>query len=96
MPGIAGQPHFTTIQHLDTRWMKQAACKDQTDVDWFDTGCGLQAAATICYSCPVANDCLEYAVTIDVEDGIWAGLWGDQLKAMKAARGRLRSAHARR
>lgn len=91
MPGIQGQPHFTTIQQLDTTWMQDAACKGVDNVDWFDTDCGLMAAAQICYGCPVASRCLDYAMQIDVEDGIWAGLWGDQLKAMKAARARLHS-----
>ena len=91
MPGIAGQPHFTTIAPVDTRWMDQAACRGITDIDWFDTDCGLQAAATICYSCPVASRCLDYAVEIEVEDGVWAGLWGEALKAMIAARRRLHS-----
>lgn len=82
MPGIAGQPHYTIIDPLETAWMVEAACQHHQDIDWFDTECGLQAAASICFGCPVKNDCLNYAVKIRVEDGIWAGLWGKQLQAM--------------
>lgn len=91
MPGIQGQPHFTYIQPTERHWMDQAHCKDRPDIDWFDTDCGLQAAATICYGCPVKTDCLDYAIDIDVEDGIWAGLWGEQLRAMQNHRIRSRA-----
>ena len=86
MPGIAGQAHFTYIHDLNTGWMAEAACQHHPDVDWFDTDCGLMTAATICYACPVKQDCLNYAIDIDVDEGIWAGLWGGQLQALKRRR----------
>lgn len=91
MPGKAGQAHFTSTQPLDTAWHEHALCREHPDIDWFDTECGLQAAASICYLCPVKNDCLDYAVQIRAEDGVWAGLWGQQLQAMIAHRVRSRA-----
>lgn len=86
MPGIAGQPHFAHFAQLHVGWMTEASCAEHPDIDWFDTDCGLMAAAQICYSCPVKTHCLDHAVAIRAEDGIWAGLWGDQLQAMIAKR----------
>lgn len=91
MPGKPGQAHFSIIDPLETAWMVKAACQHHPDTDWFDTECGLQAAATVCYGCPVKSDCLDYAVKIRAEDGVWAGLWGQQLQAMIAHRVRSRA-----
>jgi len=92
MPGIQGQPHFIDlIPWQDTAWMEDAVCAGRDDLDWFDLDCGLQQAATLCYSCPVQTDCLEYAVELRVKDGLWGGLWGDQLQTFIRRRVRSRS-----
>jgi WhiB family redox-sensing transcriptional regulator len=59
--------------------MEDAACADTTDVDWFDIDCGLEAAITICHTCAVRADCLNYAVSHNIIEGIWAGYWGEGL-----------------
>jgi len=91
MPGKPGQAHLTFIQPLKLEWVEQALCRQHPDIDWFDTECGLMAAASICYRCPVKSECLDYAVETRAEDGIWAGLWGKQLEAMIDHRIRSRS-----
>jgi WhiB family redox-sensing transcriptional regulator len=72
-----------------TDWKQHAACAQHPDLDWFDTDCQLEAAVTICRSCPVQTDCLAYAVEHSQYDGIWGGLWGRiLLKQIRGGRGR--------
>jgi hypothetical protein len=66
--------------------MAQAACLGRTDLDWFDTECGHQQAVQVCYTCPVIEPCLNYAIRNEVEDGIWGGLWGGTLRKLNQGR----------
>jgi hypothetical protein len=59
--------------------MEDAACAQRTDLDWFDYDCNLQECLRICSRCTVQDDCLEYATTHELHDGIWGGLWGYRL-----------------
>jgi hypothetical protein len=60
-------------------WMLEAACANIDSIDWFDLDCGLEAAITVCLRCPVRTECLDYAITHTLTDGIWAGYWGESL-----------------
>lgn len=65
----------------------QAACRGAAPVDgsvpgavhlWFPTrtaGTGNHAVAAkdICRTCPVREQCLLYAVALNIEDGVWGG-----------------------
>lgn len=68
------------IQHGSTDWMAEARCL-ATGIDYFDLECGLYPALMLCAVCPVADECLEYAVSNRITDGVWGGEWGDQLIA---------------
>ena len=72
----------------DTDWMRDAACMGRTDLDWFDLECGHHEAVKVCHHCPVITDCLNYATTNEIEDGIWGGLWGGNLLNMTLAKGK--------
>ena len=65
---------------MTTDWMHDAACRRRPDLDWFDTSCSLQAILEICVTCPVGDQCLNYAITIEAEDGVWGGEWGYRLQ----------------
>jgi WhiB family redox-sensing transcriptional regulator len=71
-----------------TDWMRSAACRQRPDLDWFDTDCGLNEALTVCHSCPVMTPCLDYAISNELDEGVWGGLWGRNLTNMTKARGR--------
>jgi WhiB family transcriptional regulator, redox-sensing transcriptional regulator len=59
--------------------MDQAACRQRTDLDWFDLDCNLEECLKVCMTCQVADDCLMYAIETDAREGIWGGEWGYRL-----------------
>ena len=69
-------------------WMAEAACQGRTDLDWFDVDCNLQACLTICMTCPVADECYQYALELEVDEGIWGGAWGVHLATSAVLRRR--------
>ena len=60
-------------------WYEHAACQHRPDLDWFDLDCYLHAVLEVCATCPVANQCLDYARTHELRDGVWGGEWGYRL-----------------
>ena len=66
-----------------TSWRERAACARRTDLDWFDLDCNLEACLNVCVTCPVADHCLDEAARIDAHDGIWGGLAGGSLRALR-------------
>jgi WhiB family redox-sensing transcriptional regulator len=84
-------PLFSGDIH-EYNWMDFAACKGQThmmfpkehkDITY------IQPARAICAECPVAKDCLEYALEFPPADmhGVWAGMTSRQLAAEQKKRG---------
>ena len=59
---------------MDTDWMEVGKCKDLTPSIFFPSdGVGVQEAQRICAECPVAEQCLEYALAERVDHGVWGG-----------------------
>lgn len=75
-------------RHADRDWMVQAACRDikidPNDDIFFPAGRGpgserkrrrdSKRARQICNSCPVQQDCYEYALILDIRFGIFGGV----------------------
>lgn len=59
----------------DARWQDFALCA-QTDPDIFfpEKGGSTIPATSVCSSCRVREQCLEYALSHDIRHGIWGGL----------------------
>lgn len=61
-------------------WRTEAACRDIDPDLFFPTGVTGEAieqiavAKGVCASCPVAEECLIFAVTTNQEYGVWGGL----------------------
>ena len=57
-------------------WTDEAACKGQTELYFPRQGdnSSFARAQQICFSCPVFNECKEYALTNYERFGIWAGM----------------------
>ncbi len=59
---------------MDTGWMSQGKCKNMDPAVFFPSdGVGVQAAQRICASCPVGEQCLEYALRNRIDEGVWGG-----------------------
>ena len=70
-------------------WMLLAACRGRTN-DMFPTTLSGQAAAvSICATCVVTTECLNYALQFPAQDmhGIWAGMNTRQLSREQCIRG---------
>ena len=79
------------------RWRQQAACRNVDTALFFppedeETGASLVDAAdtelalSICASCPVREECLEFAIRTRQLDGIWGGLDADQRRSIRRRR----------
>jgi len=64
-------------------WEVDANCRDINVNTFFGTADQQQAATTICQPCPVRNACLDYALTRNMEYGVWGGHTQDQLHTLR-------------
>jgi WhiB family redox-sensing transcriptional regulator len=59
-----------------TSWRDLAACREAPEVDFFpspEDEVAIGRAKAVCGACPVAGECLEYALETRQSDGIWGG-----------------------
>ena len=57
-------------------WRDDSACRERPDVDFFPFPEDVQAigrAKEVCAICPVADECLMYAIETRQGDGVWGG-----------------------
>ncbi len=61
--------------HADTEFFADAACRGACTAVFFPVS-DAQAddAKAVCAECPVAEQCLEYAIATHQPDGVWGGL----------------------
>jgi WhiB family redox-sensing transcriptional regulator len=70
-------------------WRERAACADEDPALFFAVGSGPEASArvdiakSICATCPVAHECLIFAVTTNQEYGVWGGLDEEERKEVR-------------
>lgn len=88
------------------QWSTEGACRTldltvpervamffpESDTARADLGRASAPAKAVCATCPVRGECLLYAVTTHVEDGIWGGTTPDVRKQIRRW---LRLTHAR-
>jgi WhiB family redox-sensing transcriptional regulator len=77
---MSGHVRFTmTPDHaFDTEWMDSAACHSlgvSTDLFFpeYQSEESVSYAKAICKGCPVAGKCLQYALEVPIDFGIWGG-----------------------
>lgn len=74
------------IQDRRPEWHADAACRDAEGVTWFpDRGKSAEPVRVICAGCPVDLQCELYAVGLDTDHGIWAGVSVRQAKRSQGA-----------
>ena len=67
----------------EKRWQDDAACLNYDQAIFFPTITqSAERAKTICNRCPVAGECLDYAITNDETEGVWGGLSEGQRKKL--------------
>ena len=75
----------------DVTWRAKAACRD-IDTSWFFPDgdavgdADVAAALAVCASCPVRDECLEFALTTRQDDGIWGGTTEAERKRIRRRR----------
>lgn len=74
-----------TDSHLTpTPWMADASCAQIGGDAWFpnehDNGA---EARRVCKACPVVNECRDFAVETNQQDGIWGGMGVNQLRKLR-------------
>lgn len=72
-------------------WRQRAACRGMTGVFFPERGDDADQtdARAICQTCPVVAECLDYALTMHVnEPGIYAGLSWRELRRLRGTQGR--------
>jgi WhiB family redox-sensing transcriptional regulator len=94
MPGLRkGSP--VSAQRVDDEWQIRAACRGPhsevfyppTSFERRDEKAAREARAKeICRTCPVKSPCLEYALKIRENHGIWGGLSEAERRNLVAAR----------
>ncbi|HUY85841.1 MAG TPA: WhiB family transcriptional regulator [Acidimicrobiales bacterium] len=69
--------------HFDEEWQEKAACRGPQASLFFPPTTSERKeerlrreakAKSVCKPCPVAKECLEYAIRIEEPHGIWGGL----------------------
>ena len=80
-----------TFDWDDSGWRHAAACRD-TDPNLFfpagTTGVAveeIEAAKSLCQTCPVREQCLEFAMVANQEAGIWGGMSEEERRKMRSA-----------
>lgn len=75
----------------ELHWQEFALCA-QTDPDIFfpEKGGSTAPATSVCASCPVQAECLEYAISNDIRHGIWGGMSDNDRRKISRERRRAR------
>lgn len=77
---------------LRQEWIQQAACADEDPELFFPVGTSgpaerdQEAAKGVCERCPVARQCLTYAVRTGQMAGVWGGKDENELAALRRRR----------
>jgi WhiB family redox-sensing transcriptional regulator len=83
------------VQTINETWQLRAACRGPESALFFpptyserkdERDARETKAKSICVTCPVRGECLEYALTIREPHGIWGGLNEHERRELLAAR----------
>ena len=65
----------SALEAPDTEFFADAACQGADTAVFFPVSDTFaEEAKAICATCPVAEQCLEYAISTHQSDGVWGGL----------------------
>ena len=71
----------------DMTWRTKAACRN-LDVEMFfpDSEADVGPALSVCATCPVRTECLDWAIATRQHDGIWGGTTESERKRIRRRR----------
>ena len=81
-------------------WRHRAICRDEDPELFFPVGTSgpaiaqIQTAKAVCARCPVASECLAWALESGQDAGVWGGMSEDERRALKRRKARVRSRSA--
>lgn len=82
--GIQRERSKVTVQ---TKWRQQAACKGlDTEIFFPASDDAAGPAKLVCATCPVREECLEWALATRQDDGIWGGLTDNERRRLRRRR----------
>lgn len=84
MDGVVERARTNPILFQREDWQEQGACRGQHPNLFF--GASTEIARTICRTCPVQTDCLEYALRIPIRDGMWGGMDENERRKLRNRR----------
>lgn len=68
-------------------WRDKAACVGTNQAVFFPEDVGdVNHAKSICKTCPVREDCLEFALTTNEDHGVWGGTSARERRRMRRRR----------
>lgn len=73
--------------HAGGGWRDLAACIDSEAVFFPERGQSAEPAKAVCRGCPVAAECLEFALVTGEQHGIWGGKSERQRRVLRRQRG---------
>jgi len=70
------------------KWQHRAACRNVDPELFFPlnedpNGGPILAAKAVCAGCPVTDECLRFALTHGLDDGVFGGLTADERRALR-------------
>jgi WhiB family transcriptional regulator, redox-sensing transcriptional regulator len=96
------RPAPSTVDASDEDWRHRAACRSEDPELFFPVGNTRQAllqiakAKAICAGCPVASQCLDWALKSGQDAGMWGGMSEDERRVLERKALRRRDAVHRR
>ena len=77
--------HGNVIEQLRINFLPQDALCAQTDPEIFfpEKGGSSKSAKDVCISCPIQNECLQYALKANEHFGIWGGKSERERRALR-------------
>ncbi|HYZ53175.1 MAG TPA: WhiB family transcriptional regulator [Streptosporangiaceae bacterium] len=89
---------------MNDDWTGLAACRrPDVDPEWFfpvgDTGPALRevaAAKAVCAGCPVARECLDWALRMGEAAGIWGGTTPEERRVLRRQLAGMKNSQASR
>jgi WhiB family transcriptional regulator, redox-sensing transcriptional regulator len=82
----------TRVKGLSLSWQQSGACRDGAARDFYppmqserkhERLARERRAKSVCASCPVRVECLEYAIAVDERYGIWGGLNQEERRLLR-------------